>query len=526
MRTPRTVPRFSNFGRETIAGAIQENRSTSTRLTSTWAYIRHELLYLCYALLEVALLTPLALSLMGWARYWPPGQVLLWLLLLTLLPFNLVRLMAFLGLNRTQQLRVMIAALLLTILFSWRTLLYAPTTLLDFGWLRQFFGNLAETGSLVWTRDLSIFLLILLAWWRGLKLATRDHEIGRMGLRLRVGGLIFAPLIIWFAGNFLSWSVVPYLMLFFLAALTAVALVRVEQMEQEQSGHLATLNAPWLATIIAAALTIILAAVVVASIISGESLFFVLEWLTPVLAAAQFGGTATALTMLYLGQPFLDLFAILIQAIATVLAYILSAAGQGLRQISLLTQGISPLAVPTPTATVEATGTGAGSKVAVLLLMVVAVVLVTFALVRLYRQATFVARESGRSGLNDDDEEQEDGRGRGLLERLGLLRSWRAALSIRRIYQQMCRAAEGAGYPRPEFQTPYEYLPALAEVWPENTADSRLITNAFVKVRYGEVPESREELDAIRAAWRQLEATEPNRRETDTATKPILIKKE
>jgi len=105
-----------------------------------------------------------------------------------------------------------------------------------------------------------------------------------------------------------------------------------------------------------------------------------------------------------------------------------------------------------------------------------------------------------------------------------LLRSWRAALSIRRIYQQMCRAAEGAGYPRPEFQTPYEYLPALAEVWPGNTADSRLITNAFVKVRYGEVPESREELEAIRSAWRQLEATEPNRRKTGQTPAPKLMK--
>jgi len=409
MRRPQTVPRFSNVGRETIAGTIQENRFTRTRLTTAWAYLRHELLYLCYALLEVSLLTPLALSLMGWARYWPPGQVLLWLLLLMLVPFNLVRLMSFLGLNHTGQLRIMVAALLLTIFFSWRTLLYDPTNLLDFGWLRQFFGNLAETGSLVWTRDLSIFLLILLTWWRGLKLATREHEIGRMGLRLRVGGLIFAPLIIWFAGNFLSWSAVPYLMLFFLATLTAVALVRVEQMEQEQSGHLATLNALWLATIIVAALAIVLTAVVVASIISGESLFFVLELASPVLAAAQFGGAVTAITMVYLGQPFLNLLEILIQALATVLFYLFSLAGEGLRQLSSVMGGLGlpTLAAPTPTATVEASGSNVGGKVGVLVLMIVAIVLVTFTLVRLYQQATFVARESGRSGIDNDEEEKE-----------------------------------------------------------------------------------------------------------------------
>jgi hypothetical protein len=474
----------------------------------------------------VALLTPLALSLMGWARYWPPGQVLLWLLLLMLLPFNLVRLMSYLRLNRARQLRITAVVLVLTILISWRTLLYTSASLLDFGWLRQFFSNVAEAGSLIWTRDLSIFLLILLTWWRGLRLATREHEVNRMGLRLRVGGLIIAPLIIWFAANFLTWSVVPYLMLFFLAALTAIALVRVEQMEQEQSGHLATLDATWLATIVLAAMAIILTAVILASIISGESLFFVLNWLTPVWSAAQFGGTATALTLYYLGEPFLDLFAISLQAFAAVLAYLLSLAGEGLRESGLLTEGIPTLAIPTPTATVEVTGSSTISKVAILALMMGAVILVTFALVRLYRQATFVARESGRSRHDDQDEDGEQGVGRAILERLGLLRSWRAALSIRRIYQQMCRAAEGAGYPRLEFQTPYEYLPMLALVWPENAADSRLITNAFVKVRYGEVPETREELEAIRAAWRQLEATEPNRRETDTAAKPTLMKKE
>jgi hypothetical protein len=463
---------------------------------------------------------------MGWARYWPPGQVLLWLLLLMLLPFNLVRLMTYLGLNRAQQLRVMAAVLLLTVLLSWRTLLYSSASPLDFDWLRQFLGNVAEAGSLVWTRDLSVFLLILLTWWRGLRLATREHEINRMGLRLRIGGLIIAPLLIWFAANFLSWSVVPYLMLFFLAALTAIALVRVEQMEQEQSGHLATLDAGWLAMIMLAALTIILTAVILASIISGESLFFVLNWLAPLWSAVQFGGAATALTLYYLGEPFLGLFTIVIQAIATVLAYLLSLAGEGLRQSGLLTEGIPTLAIPTPTATVEVTGSSTISKAAVLVLMIGAVILVTFALVRLYRQATFVARESGRSRHDDQDEDEEQGVGRAILERLGLLRSWRAALSIRRIYQQMCRAAEGAGFPRPEFQTPYEYLPTLALVWPENTTDSRMITNAFVKVRYGEVPETREELEAIRAAWCQLEATEPNRRETDSVTKPQLVKKE
>jgi hypothetical protein len=45
-------------------------------------------------------------------------------------------------------------------------------------------------------------------------------------------------------------------------------------------------------------------------------------------------------------------------------------------------------------------------------------------------------------------------------------------------------------------------------VWPENAAEARLITDAFIRVRYGELPETAEELEAIRAAWRRLEASE------------------
>ena len=97
--------------------------------------------------------------------------------------------------------------------------------------------------------------------------------------------------------------------------------------------------------------------------------------------------------------------------------------------------------------------------------------------------------------------------------------------SIRRIYRLMCRAAAAAGYPRLEAETPNEYLPTLSQVWPENAAEARLITDAFIRVRYGELPETAEELEAIRAAWRRLETTEPHRRAASTAA-PTLTRRE
>jgi hypothetical protein len=90
-----------------------------------------------------------------------------------------------------------------------------------------------------------------------------------------------------------------------------------------------------------------------------------------------------------------------------------------------------------------------------------------------------------------------------------LWRQWRTAVSIRRIYKQMMELAELNGYPKLHTETPYEYLPTLAQAWPQNQPDTRLITNAYVKVRYGEIPETAADLDDIRQAWRRLQQMPP-----------------
>ncbi|MBK7177431.1 MAG: DUF4129 domain-containing protein [Chloroflexi bacterium] len=63
--------------------------------------------------------------------------------------------------------------------------------------------------------------------------------------------------------------------------------------------------------------------------------------------------------------------------------------------------------------------------------------------------------------------------------------------------------------PRAAAETPYEYLATLAAAWPEHTTETSLITQAYVNIRYGELPETQEELSQIQAAWKRLEATRP-----------------
>ncbi len=92
----------------------------------------------------------------------------------------------------------------------------------------------------------------------------------------------------------------------------------------------------------------------------------------------------------------------------------------------------------------------------------------------------------------------------GLVGRFGPGMRLYAAVSIRKIYANMARLAERQGFPRQPAQTPYEYLPALGLAFPDCQAEAAAITEAYVKVHYGEAPESIRDLQRIREYWGQV----------------------
>lgn len=477
-------------------------------LRKGWNNIQHELLYISWGLMEIALFTPLLFSILGWARYWPQGLTTLWLLLIMFLPFNLARVLSILHLPKSRQQTMMAVALMLTVLLSIRTLVYAPHSLFDFSWIVDFFANIAEPANLLWLRDIGIFLLVVFMWWRGLRLVVRQFDIGQIGFRFRLGVLI-APLAIWFSHVGLTWNVTPFIMLYFLASLMAIALIRAEQLEQERSGFSISLSPRWLAYILAASTFIVLISGLLAAVISGESLFTIAVWLTPFLGALYAGGVVILDTMLYLGNPLISLISQFIDLLAKWLESLLATFNIDLATVPTIDiSEVQPLATATDVVDVIAPP-HINSKIMAVLLMTAVVLAVSLALGRLFRQATFAARESKQIDRLSWQEDRERGFAQRLLDNLGLWRRWRAAQSVRRIYRQMLKAAEESGYPRGDSDTPFEFLNTLAQMWPDNTADTRLITQAFVKVRYGELPETEEELASIDAAWRRLRDAVP-----------------
>jgi hypothetical protein len=69
----------------------------------------------------------------------------------------------------------------------------------------------------------------------------------------------------------------------------------------------------------------------------------------------------------------------------------------------------------------------------------------------------------------------------------------------------MAALAARRGHPRSVDETPYDYLDTLAAAFPENRRDAALITESYVLVHYGELPERRDDLARVRAAWSRIQ---------------------
>ena len=151
-------------------------------------------------------------------------------------------------------------------------------------------------------------------------------------------------------------------------------------------------------------------------------------------------------------------------------------------------------------------------QIIIVLLAIVLILLTALLVSRLYQGTKMVVQQGHNIEGKEFDDLEEEGLLQRLLSRLGLLRDWQTAVSIRRIYRKMLRAANANGYPRLQAETPYEFLKTLTQAWPHNRAETQLITNAYVKIRYGELPETEQELNEIKMAWRTLEQTRPQAR--------------
>ncbi|MGD8604456.1 MAG: DUF4129 domain-containing protein, partial [Anaerolineales bacterium] len=80
-----------------------------------------------------------------------------------------------------------------------------------------------------------------------------------------------------------------------------------------------------------------------------------------------------------------------------------------------------------------------------------------------------------------------------------------AAARIRRIYAELMLLSQQLEMGRPKAQTPLEFLPSLKTLFENEDEALEVITRAYLKVRYGELPETRQQVEDVESAWQKVE---------------------
>jgi len=477
-------------------------------------YARRELIFVALGTMDVCVGIPLIAALLQFITPVDPLPLTALILGAILAIHYLARLAFSISLRPRIRIGLLVLGMVGSVLLTVHQLLYAETSFWKLAWLGNIFGNLKRTEL---SHDVFLFLLVLFVWWRGLVLAQRRLDSESVSFRFRLGVVLIA-VTTGLSDLVLDWPHYQFVFVFFFASLLAMALARAEEVGQQYGGSHLPFDLGWLTTLVSSSLLVLLLAVGLAALLTGENIGRFLRPLWEVFAIAIIG---VGYVLGWIAQIVLTLLWPLLEPLADTL-------GEGQSFIELPE---APMLAPEPREpllTVEQQELArAASKIGGALLLVLLVVLTLQRLRVLNGRRRDEVRESVWEGANLGDRLRDLLlRGRkgldGVADALGrtLLGRFFAALTIRRIYALLGALAEERGYPRVPHETPYEYLPTLDKAFPGSSADVAHITEAYVGVHYGELPERPEELEAIQAAWERIREAATAEVESESAAQP------
>lgn len=470
---------------------------------------RREGIWLALAAAEVCWLTPIFLT-VNWTLS-PHPPLLLWLGILVLMLgyFYFYRALVAANLTIRLQQSLLAVGLLLSVGLILRFHTLAGLGLQGTEWLLVSFLGQEDAAAVIPRSWLTIMILVLL-WARAIHLANRSISADRVSFSFRSGVLILV-VVAFFVRMVTGLDVAVFVVPYFFFALVAIALARVEDVRLLPNSSPVPFSGFWIGSSVGAVAVLVLLGMVVTVLFYGGGLRQLFDWLSPVLLVLQ-------IIVFGLGA----LLLMLVEWIITQFSLDLSFITEALQQVyDRLGQLLVPL--PSPPATEDA----ATHPLILEMLQLVVTIVIPVAIISLVLLFTWHRlRREGRGQEADEARESflsmgavarnlrimlQDGLDRlgelaGMVRRFGPGSRFLAAVSIRRIYANLVRLATNAGYPRSRAQTPYEYLQVLYEALPKSRDDVTVITEAYVNARYGQVPDTREELERIRDCWDRIRA--------------------
>lgn len=467
-------------------------------------HTRRELIFLALGTMDVCVIMPLMAALLSQVTLVRPLPTAGLLLGGVLAVHYLARLLARQSFHPSLRSGLLVLGILLSGLLAVHHALHAQTPLLDPSWLVAAFRDLRQASL---PHDVIVFLAVLFLWWRGLVLAQRQLDGESVAFRFRLGLVMLAGTTA-LGGAVLPWPYHYFVFLFFFASLLGIALARAEDVGQQYGGSHSPFGPGWIAALSFASLIVLLLAAGVAALLTGENIVLVLVPMLQVLHVFLFG---LVYVVAWVAQ------VVIVPLLAFFRLYDFE------RTLADLSERMMPPEEPETaveprdlpfTAEQLALARVVGIAGGVLVLLV----LVVLSLRRLRARGErrrYEERESVwegadlRNGLRDllrrgrrRLDQAAAALGRSLVGRLF------AALTVRRIYARMGALAAERGYPRAPHETPYEYLPTLEQAFPVSREEMACITEAYVAVHYGELPERPEDLAAVEAAWERIREAE------------------
>jgi len=357
-----------------------------------------------------------------------------------------------------------------------------------------------------WQATWVVILCLGFSWWRGGRLSAGEALEPESTLRsLFTGTLLAAMALVVFPGAAVAGAMV-LLPVYVGGGLAGVLLGQVEDASRRRGGRPLPFELSWYGRLLLGVL-----AVVALGMAAGLALGSPPAWTVVSVVARILSAIARALATMLVP---------VIEAILRLLGPVFEALIVWLRS---LMEGAEPARMtlpPPPTlggedsAAPEAVTRLLGEIGAILrvLLTVLGVGVLLWMAVRTTRRPG--AEPDGRSLENVEDMEQASGRRRGqrslgyvlrsALRLTGGARGLYHALIVRRVYAQLLEWAAREGRSRRPAETPLEFGAALSKRRPDLQADLDILTHAYLQVRYGERPESREMIESVLACWARV----------------------
>jgi hypothetical protein len=354
----------------------------------------------------------------------------------------------------------------------------------------------------------AIVILLSVVWlfWRGLRMANQPVSVLDAMVGFQIGVVVMSL----FAIISPMRATLIFVPVFFFSELLTVGLTRVEAASISSAGRRLPFSGWWLTALTATTALVILVELAITAIVLGIGPDKLIMLIAPVLAIM-------ALPVLLIMAPFMMLLSRIVNALMSMAQPLLTQLQNWGQQVQNWLEGKMASRPPWIDFVLRALGY---AFIAVIILAVVSVLVVV--ILKVGRRLK--AKES------DKDEEHESvfstqailrklrqqlrrrfGRLRRLTDIAGRFGASGlfTALTIRRIYAQTVKLGATRGYPRPAACTPYEHLATLYQAFPDCDNDLSQITEAYVGVHYGELPEQPDALEHIRAAFERIKATEP-----------------